>query len=51
MGTRVLNLDNVGMSGELHHKVKKLFGVLQLILRRKNKQTYADASLYSIFHC
>ena len=33
MGTRVLNLDNVGMSGELHDKVKKLFSVLLLILR------------------
>ena len=33
MGTRVLNLDNVGMSGELHDRVNKLFSVLQLILR------------------
>ena len=33
VGTRVLNLDNVGMSGELHDKVKKLFSVLLLILR------------------
>ena len=33
MGTRVLNLDNVGMSRELHDKVKKLFSVLLLILR------------------
>ena len=31
--TRVLNLDNVGMSGELHDKVKLLFNVLLLILR------------------
>ena len=33
MGTRVLNLDNVGMSGELHNKVKGLFNVLLLIFR------------------
>ena len=33
MGTRVLNLDNVGMSGELHDTVKELFNVLKLILR------------------
>ena len=33
MGTRVLNLDNVGMSRELHDKVKELFNVLLLILR------------------
>ena len=32
MGTRVLNLDNVGMSGEFHDKVKGLFNVLLLIL-------------------
>ena len=31
MGTRVLNLDNVGMSGELHDKVNGLFNVLLLI--------------------
>ena len=30
MGTRVLNLDNVGMSGELHNKVKGLFNVKHL---------------------
>ena len=35
MGTRVLNLDNVGMSGELHDKVKELFNVLLLILKVK----------------
>ena len=29
----LLILDNVGMSGELHDKVKKLFSVLLLILR------------------
>ena len=33
MGTRGLNLDNVGMSGELYDKVNKLFSVLLLILR------------------
>ena len=33
MGTRVLNLDNVGMSRELHDRVKTLFSVLLLILR------------------
>ena len=33
MGTRVLNLDNVRMSGELHDKLKELFNVLLLILR------------------
>ena len=33
MGTRVLNLDNVGMSGELHNKVKQLCSVLLLILK------------------
>ena len=33
MGTRVLNLDNVGMSRELHDKVNELFNVLLLILR------------------
>ena len=33
MGTLVLNLDNVGMSGELHNKVKELFNVLLLIIR------------------
>ena len=33
MGTLVLNLDNVGMSGELQDKVKELFNVLLLILR------------------
>ena len=32
MGTRVLNLDHVRLSGELHDKVKKLFKVLLLIL-------------------
>ena len=31
VGTRVLNLDNVGMSGELHDKVKKSFSVLLLL--------------------
>ena len=30
MGTRVLNLDNVGMSGELHDKVKGLFNVFTI---------------------
>ena len=39
MGTRVLNLDNVGMSGELHDKVKELFNILLLILNVKKKQT------------
>ena len=33
MGTRVLNLDNVGMSGELHDKVKELFNVSLIVLR------------------
>ena len=33
MGTRVLNFDNVGPSGELHDKVKGLFKVLLLFLR------------------
>ena len=33
MGTRVLNFDNVGPSGELHDKVKELFNVLLLFLR------------------
>ena len=33
VGPRVLNLDNVGMSEELHDKVNKLFSVLLLILR------------------
>ena len=33
VGTRVLNLDNVAMSGELHDKVKELFHLLLLIIR------------------
>ena len=33
MGTRVLNFDNVGMSGELHDKANKLFSVLLLLFR------------------
>ena len=33
MGTRVLNLDNVGPSRELHDKVKELFNVLLLFLK------------------
>ena len=32
VGTRVLDFHNVGMSGELHDKVKKLSSVLLLIL-------------------
>ena len=31
--TRVLNLDNVGMGGELHDMMKELFKVFLLILR------------------
>ena len=33
MGTRVLNLDNVGPSRELHDKVNELFNVLPIILK------------------
>ena len=33
VGTRALNLDNVGPSGELHTNVKELFNVLLLFLR------------------
>ena len=32
MGTRVLNFDNVGLSGKLHDIVKELFYVLLLFL-------------------
>ena len=32
MGTRVLNFDNVGSSGELNDIVKKLFNILLLFL-------------------
>ena len=32
MGTRVLNFDNFGPSGELHDMVKKLMNVIQLFL-------------------
>ena len=37
MGTRVLNLDNVGPSGELHDKVKEL--CITIIFKVINKQT------------
>ena len=32
MGTRVLNFDNVGPSGELHDMMQELINVLLLIL-------------------
>ena len=32
MGTRVLNFDNIGPSGELHDMVKELINVLLLFL-------------------
>ena len=37
MGTRVLNFDNIGRIGELHDKVKELFNVLLLFLRKRTK--------------
>ena len=36
MGIWVLNLDNVGPSGELHDIVKELFNVLLFFLCEKN---------------
>ena len=41
MGTRMLNFDNVGPSGELHDIVKELFNTLLLFLFnvKKQKQT------------
>ena len=43
MGTRVLNFDNIGPSGELHVIVKELFNVLLLFLFNEKNNIYCNA--------